>query len=120
MAATRNTKRKPASKKKPTYEVRPPAENADDFVGRHGAKALQRHSSTTPKRQNSTTLYTTREGTELRRVTYWLPTQVADELAVLAARSRTKDSHVAAFAVCKLLGLKIPDSLAHIKELFAK
>lgn len=119
----------PASKtpkrKKPAIAVRPPPSPtaaADDFVRRHDATTpkRQRASSTTAARPPSTTRYTTKDGAELRRVTLWLPADAAEAIGTFAARHQLRDSHIAALAVCKLLGVKPPASLAHVAALFPR
>jgi hypothetical protein len=126
----------PASKtpkhKKPTIAVRPPPAAVDAFVlddtaasKRHDAITPKRQSAMTPKRATptrppSTTRYTTKDGSELRRVTLWLPAEAAEAIGTFAARHQLRDSHIAALAVCKLLGVKPPASLAHVAALFPK
>ncbi len=117
----------PASKtpksKKPTIAVRPPpTAAADDFVRRHDATASQRQGVKTPRtaRPPSTTRYTTKDGAELRRVTLWLPAEAAEAIGTFAARHQLRDSHIAALAVCKLLGVRPPASLAHVAALFPR
>jgi hypothetical protein len=107
--------------RKPAIAVRPPPA-VDDFVRGASTTTSKRHDATTLQRYGAagSMSYTTKDGTELRRVTYWLPADVAAELSVLAARHRTKDSHIATYAVCKLLGLKIPETLAHVGGIFPR
>lgn len=112
----------PASKpksKKPTIAVRPPPAAADAFV-RHDATASKRQSTARAERAPSTTRYTTKDGAELRRVTLWLPAEAATAIGTFAARHQLRDSHIAALAVCKLLGVKPPASLAHVAALFPR
>jgi hypothetical protein len=114
----------PASKtpksKKPTIAVRPPpSAAADAFV--HDATASKRRSAASrTARPPSTTRYTTKDGAELRRVTLWLPAEAAEAIGTFAARHQLRDSHIAALAVCKLLGVKPPASLAHVAALFPR
>ena len=111
--------------KKPTIAVRPPpspSAAADDFVRRHDATPpkRQRTAPRTPARPPSTTRYTTKDGAELRRVTLWLPAEAAEAIGTFAARHQLRDSHIAALAVCKLLGVKPPASLANVAALFPR
>ncbi len=127
----------PASKtpksKKPTIAVRPPPSAAVDAFVLDDAATPKRHDAIAPKRQSvaaskrqtparppSTTRYTTKDGAELRRVTLWLPAEAAEAIGTFAARHQLRDSHIAALAVCKLLGVKPPASLAHVAALFPK
>lgn len=115
----------PASKtpksKKPTIAVRPPpAAAADDFVRRHDATASKRPRAPSPAARPSTTRYTTKDGAELRRVTLWLPADAAEAIGTFASRHQLRDSHIATIAVCKLLGLKPPATLAHVAALFPR
>lgn len=117
----------PASKtpkrKKPAIAVRPPPSPtaaADDFVRRHDATASKRRGATSPAARPSTTRYTTKDGAELRRVTLWLPAAAAEAIGTFASRHQLRDSHIATVAVCKLLGVKTPASLAHVAALFPR
>ena len=113
--------RKTPKSKKPTIAVRPPP-SADDFVRGNDATASkrQKRSSPSPGARASTTRYTTKDGSQLRRVTLWLPAEAAEAIGTFAARHQLRDSHIAALAVCKLLGVKAPASLAHVAALFPR
>ena len=111
--------RKPPKSKKPTIAVRPPPSSADDFVKRD-ATASKRRRQASPTAHATTTRYTTKDGAELRRVTLWLPAAAAEAIGIFAARHQLRDSHIAALAVCKLLGVKPPASLAHVAALFPR
>lgn len=119
---------KPRKSKKPTIAVRPPpSAAADDFVQRYDAITSERNDATASKsrpaaiaRPPSSTRYTTKDGAELRRVTLWLPAEAAAAIGTFAARHQLRDSHIAALAVCKLLGVKPPASIAHVAALFPR
>lgn len=112
--------RKPPKSKKPTIAVRPPPAAADDFVQRNDATASKRQRAPSPTARPSTTRYTTKNGAELRRVTLWLPADAAEAIGTFASRHQLRDSHIATIAVCKLLGVKPPATLAHVAALFPR
>jgi len=117
--------RKSPKSKKPPISVRPPPPAVDDFVKRHDATTSPRYSANAPAAAataapRSTTRYTTKSGVELRRATLWIPAEAAEALGTFAARHQLRDSHIATIALCRLLGIEPPESLAHVGALFPR